>query len=154
MKVELLLKMAHIPTTSPDRASGSFRVSIRITHPEILPELITQQIGRIPDVEWTVGAQRTTPKGTTLPGLRKESYWVLFGPESDDDLSPLIDWANDVMHGAELFIQKLLNTGGRLEYFIGCFIDRQIGTTLEPSLIARCADIGAALVFDMYGEQT
>ncbi|MDR2880415.1 MAG: hypothetical protein LBV29_00735 [Azoarcus sp.] len=142
--------MSHIPTTFPDRAS-SFRVAIRITHPEILPELITQQIGREPDVEKAVGGQRVTPKGTVLPGLNNESYWFLRGPESDD-LPHLIDWANSVMQGAVPFVQKLLSTGGRLEYFIGCFIKEQLGTSLEPSLIAKCADLGVTLVFDMYGE--
>jgi hypothetical protein len=143
--------MAHIPTISPDRVS-SFRVSIRITHPEILPESITQQIGQTPDIKWAVGAQRTTPKGTVLPGLRKDSYWVLFGPKSDD-LPPLIDWANSVIQGADSFIQELLSTGGRLEYFIGCFIDGQLGTTLEPSLIAKCAELGVAIAFDMYDDK-
>jgi hypothetical protein len=128
---------------------SGFRVSIRITHPEILPELITQQIGRTPDVEWAVGTQRVTPKGTVLSGRNRESYWLLRGPESDD-LPHLIDWANSVMQGVAPFVQKLLSTGGRLEYFIGCFIDRQLGTTLESSLLAKCADLGVTLAFDMY----
>lgn len=142
--------MAHTPTTSPDRASA-FRVAIRITHPEVLPESITKQIGRLPDVERAVGSQRVTPKGMVLPGLNKESYWLLRGPESDD-LPRLIDWANGVLQGAVPFVHELLSTGGRLEYFIGCFVDRQLGACLEPALIAKCADLGATLVFDMYGE--
>jgi hypothetical protein len=126
-------------------------VAIRITHPEILPEAITQQFGRTPDVERTAGAQRMTPKGMVLPGVNQESYWLLRGPESED-LPRLIDWANGVIEGAAPFVHELLSSGGRLEYFIGCFVERQLGTSLEPPLIAKCAEFGATLVFDMYGE--
>jgi hypothetical protein len=154
MKKALLptVEPKHIPTTLPNRVRG-FRVSIRITHPEILPELITRKIGRTPAIAWAVGDQRITPAGTVLPGLRKDSYWVLNGPESDD-LAFLIDWANGVLQDAKPFVQELLRTGGRLEYFIGCFINGQLGTTLEPSLLAKCAELGVMLGFDMYGEQT
>jgi hypothetical protein len=50
------------------------------------------------------------------------------------------------------FIREMLGTGGRLEYFIGCFVNRQLGASLEPSLLSKCAELGAVLVFDMYGE--
>jgi hypothetical protein len=142
--------MAHSPTISPEGAC-SFRVAIRITHPSAMPASITNHIGRAPDVVWAVGSQRLTPKGNALPGTNKESYWLLRGPDSDD-LPRLIEWANDVLEGAGPFVRDLLSTGGRLEYFIGCFVDRQLGASLDPSLISKCADLGAALVFDMYGE--
>lgn len=141
--------MAHTPTTSPERASG-FRVTIRITHPTVLPESITEQIGRTPDLERAVGSQRLTPKGSLLPGINRESYWLLRGPESDD-LPRLIAWANALLEGAAPFIRGMLDTGGRLEYLIGCFVNRQLGTSLEPSLTAKCAELGAVLVFDIYG---
>lgn len=142
--------MAHTPTTSPERMSG-FRVTIRIIHPVVLPESISKQVGITPDLARAVGSQRLTPKGSPLPGINKESYWLLRGPESDD-LPRLIDWANDVLEGAAPFIREMLGTGGRLEYFIGCFVDRQLGASLEPSLLSKCAELGAVLVFDMYGE--
>ncbi|MDR3158206.1 MAG: hypothetical protein LBU11_04180 [Zoogloeaceae bacterium] len=96
----------------PDRVRG-FRVSIRVTHPKIPLGLITRQIGRTPDIAWTAGAQRVAPKGTVLPGLRKDSYWVLKGPESDD-LASLIDWANGVMQKRQAFCSGIAQYGRKI----------------------------------------
>jgi hypothetical protein len=141
--------MAHIQTIYPDNICG-FRVAIRITHPQILPNLITQKLGRTPDIGHAVGTQRMTPKGTILPGVYLESHWLLHGPASEY-LTPLVEWANETIEGSAPFIDELISTGGRLEYFIGCFVSRQLGASLEPSLISKCATLGVTLVFDIYG---
>jgi hypothetical protein len=149
-KAASLSTMAHTLTTSPEQTTG-FRVAIRVTHPAVLPESITERLGRSPDVTRAVGAPRHTPKGSPLPGVNKESYWLLRGPESDD-LPQLLDWANSVLEAAAPFVRELIGTGGRVEFFIGCFVNRQLGASLEPSLLSKCAELGAALVFDIYGE--
>jgi hypothetical protein len=149
MKVGVLLTMAHTQTTSLEEAAG-FRLAIRIAHPELLPEEITQQLGRMPDVAHAVGGPRRTPKGTPLPGAYAESYWLLRGPASDD-LRALLEWANATAGNAAPFIRKVVSTGGRLEYFIGCFVEGQLGASLDPQLLSECASLGATLVFDIYG---
>jgi hypothetical protein len=143
------LIIAHSQTIYPDNICG-FRVAIRVTHPQIFPDSITQKLGRTPDVAHAVGTQRMTPKGTVLPGVYRESHWLLHGPVSEY-LTPLIEWANEIIEGSAPFIDELISTGGRLEYFIGCFVSGQIGASLEPLLIRKCANLGVTLVFDIYG---
>jgi len=54
----------------------SYSISLRVTHPSIDPDAITQELGIEPSRKWKVGEKRTTPTGTLLEGNRKESYWV------------------------------------------------------------------------------
>jgi hypothetical protein len=139
-------------TTSLKVDSG-FQIAIRIWHPKMLPESISQAIGRRPDVERTVGSQRTTPKGTPLPGRNEETFWLLNGPVSRN-LPVLIDWANDVLQGAAPFLKELRGEGGKVEYSVGCFLDKQLGTCIDLSRLEKCVEIGATLSFDMYGKDS
>lgn len=135
--------------TSRESADG-FRISLRITHPTAMPQLISQQVARSPDVEHAVGAPRSTPKGTALPGVYKESFWLLRGPSSDN-LQEVLRWANSVTSPCSAFLREVVQTGGAVEYFIGCFVGQQLGGSIDPATLEECGRLGVTITLDIYG---
>ena len=129
----------------------AFELSLRITHPSIDPRDITLALGLEPDVTHKAGEPRRTPKGTILEGVYPHSYWNCC-LEKDERLSNLISSANEKIIDKLPFLARLFETGGHLEYFIGCFISQHVGDTLDSKLLEQCARLKVSLSFDMYGK--
>jgi len=51
------------------------KVSLRITHPTIDPQSITNTLGLKPSRSWQVGTPRKTPNGGELEAINIETYW-------------------------------------------------------------------------------
>jgi Domain of unknown function (DUF4279) len=67
--------MAGIDESTP-RAHYHFRISLRVRHPSIAPEKITEALGIEPKRSWKAGEPRQTPKGTALTGSNRDTYWT------------------------------------------------------------------------------
>ena len=141
-----------------------FCVSLSIKHPSIDPAVITDRLCMSPKRQWRVGEQRSTPKGKVLPGINKESFWVVglhpgarLSSESVS-LEQFVAKANSRFVQHREFLRELVSGGGYLEYFIGWFGGENFGASLEPGLMAATADLGIAIGFDVYtgedGEHT
>ena len=139
--------------TTCGESAGGFRISLRITHPSALPQLISKQMAHAPDLEHAVGAPRSTPKGTALPGVYKESFWLLRGPSSQN-LQEVVAWANSVTSPCSAFLQEVVQTGGAVEYFIGCFAEPQMGGSIDAATLTECGRIGVTITLDIYGPDT
>lgn len=48
-------------------------------------------------------------------------------------------------------LARIVASGGRLDFFIGLFVDSMMGVTLPPALMARLAEMRIELQFDIYG---
>lgn len=131
-------------------ATTAFQLSLRITHPSMDPHEISIALGLEPDVKHKVGERRKTPKGTILEGAYLHSYWSC-RLQKDERLSNLISSANKILIEKLPFLTRLTETGGRLEYFIGCFVPPHVGDTLDSKLLKDCACLNVNLSFDMYG---
>ena len=98
-------------------------VSLRITHPKIDPDKITNTLGIKPDFKWKFGEPRRTPRGIALAGKNTESYWTanlhsepnLYS--ADITLEEFISKANIRLSQYKEYFANLLSEGGRLEYF-------------------------------------
>src|SRR5262245_64022542 len=55
--------------------SESCQVSLRIKHPSIDPDEITEALALTPEHCWACGDPRMSDSGTTLGGTRRNSYW-------------------------------------------------------------------------------
>ena len=58
------------------RSHYHFRISLRVRHPYIAPEEITEALGIDPKRSWKAGEPRSTPKGTALAGSNRDTYWT------------------------------------------------------------------------------
>ena len=138
--------------------SYRFAISLRIRHPRLPHEQITQALGRTPRYAGSAGGGRLTLKGTHLDGQNPETYWstrlhgeapVESGTRSlEDALCAALTELGP--HAA--FFKQIAQSGGRSEFFIGLYCDRNLGLELEPALLAACGNLGLALAFDIYPE--
>ena len=129
-----------------------YSVSLRIWHPSADPSDLTAALGIEPDRCWRSGDARTTSKGRILEGFRENTYWVArvleSAPESylADALQALVGQFS--RHKG--FFRKVRSEGGKVEFFVGWYIERNIGDEFDISLLAGLADLGVNLSLDIY----
>jgi hypothetical protein len=130
--------------------------SLRVFHPSIDPEEISEGFGLAPRHSRRAGEERKTPKGQSLSGTYNTSYWMteLTGDESGrgDLTTALRDIANR-LRAYEFFVKKIRDEGGRVEIFIGWLLEGNDGFVLDNALMARFAELGIDLSFDVYPPQ-
>jgi hypothetical protein len=137
----------------------SYTISLRIWHPTIDPEDITKKLKMSPNRTWIAGAQRTTPKGTMLKGNYKESYWyaTIHDDEelySDDiELEKYIEKFTKSIEIHSEFFNEIRASKGRVEYFVGLYVDSNSGIELPYSLLSFLGELGIDLSFDIYPEK-
>jgi hypothetical protein len=135
-----------------ERSHFSFRISLRVCHPHVAPEEITEALGSEPKRFWKAGEPRSTPKGTPLAGFNRETYWVAdiakdrwpttLNAAIQDSLAKL------VIHRS--FLHGIRADGGRIELFIGWFFENQSGDVLSHECLAMAGDLKIDLSFDIY----
>ena len=135
-----------------------FAISLRIRHPRLPHERITQTLGRAPRYAWSAGAGQRVLQGTHLDGQTPETYWStrLHGDapveSSSQCLEDALCAALTELGAHAAFFKQVAQSGGRSECFIGLFGDRNLGIELEPALLAACGNLGLSLAFDIYPE--
>jgi hypothetical protein len=133
-------------------------VSLRFWHPTIDPEVISTKLGKKPSRLWRAGEPRTTPKGNKLEGTWKDSYWTApLHPKKSlssrkTQIETFLSTALDELAPHSKFIKAILAGGGRAEFFVGLFGDKNYGFDLEPELLQRLGKIGLRLSLDIYPE--
>jgi hypothetical protein len=128
---------------------GEYELSFRIWHPIMTPEEISAGIGSKPDIFWCAGQPRRTPKGTELPGVYEETYWVAdLGVRSAFEIlvSALADTVADLEKNSA-FLKKITDTGGIAELFViwygsGAF-------TLPAGVLQRLSALSLNLSMDI-----
>jgi hypothetical protein len=129
-----------------------YKITLRIIHPSLEVGRISHELGLAPVFAYTAGDKRITPKGTELPGTRKESYWYHVIAPTDEPLERAIARATASLADRRSFFTHISETGGRVEYFIGWFSAENSGFVFEHSLLAQLSDMRIDLLFDIYPE--
>lgn len=131
-------------------------VSLRVSHPTIDPDEVTEVLGTEPFRKWKVGEPRTSPKGTPLEGVTKESFWACHLHDEkrlnskDQYLEDYLAKLNKRLYPHAKYFESLVNSGGYIEYFIGWFDGDNVGATFEPTLLKSTADLSIAIGLDIY----
>jgi hypothetical protein len=135
-----------------------YSVSIRISHPTINPDTLTKKLGLQPSRSWMAGAQRSTPKGNILKGINKNTYWTAV-LHREKNLSsrkrPLENFLSEQLarlKKVEKYLKYIRKTGGRIEFFVGLFCDKNMGAEIPSSLLAAMGKLGIDLSLDIYPE--
>jgi hypothetical protein len=129
-----------------------YKVSLRIFHPTIDPQVLTDTLALQPRTTHRVGERRTTPTGTLLEGNYDRSYWhTPFTPRDDSDVGNFLARTVERLRQHGSFFKDIRDTGGAVELFIGLFADGvNIGATLTHDLLAAIGDMGIDLGLDIY----
>jgi hypothetical protein len=114
------------------------------------------KLGIQPFREWMAGEPRLTPKGETLKGINRESYWVAELHREKSLLSRKIaleDFLAEQLarfKKMEKYFRHIRKTGGRVEFFVGLFCDKNMGAEFPFSLLATMGKLGIELSLDIY----
>lgn len=146
--------MAHLTHTSPedDRMSvEEFTVSLRVFHPASSHRDISSLLGMEADIGYTVGEQRSTPKGGLLDGVNQQTYccFILI-PKSPGNFAEHI---NELMLNLLIyrdFFRSVVDAGGRSELFVGVFSESSTGFTLGTADMSKLSEASLDLSIEVY----
>jgi len=134
-------------------------ISLRIWHPTLPKEQISNKVGRNAKYGWTAGDPRLSPKGNPIGGLRKSSYWtseltsgtIISDPvEVEQALSGFID----DLAPLSVFFNGVHADNGKVELFVGLFSEGNIVVDLDSSLMGKLAQAGLSICLDYYPWKT
>ena len=132
-----------------------YSFSLRLRHPFMAPQDITDALGLQPSRSWRGREPRSMPTGTPLSGVNSDIYWTTKlgeGSWPPTSLPTAIGAALDELSDRRAFLHQIRAEGGQAEFFIGWFFEGQSGDTLPYGLLAQAADLGIDLSFDVYPE--
>ncbi|NGO51922.1 DUF4279 domain-containing protein [Allomesorhizobium camelthorni] len=134
-----------------------YRVSLRLIHPSMDPDEITTALQMEPKRAWKAGEPRTTPKGTPIAGVFRQTYWyanVCEGRMPPQELAEELDQVLDGLIPYQAFLTRLREEGGRSEFFVGFYLGDQAGETYPSTMLAKMAALGLDLSLDNYHDES
>lgn len=126
-----------------------YSLTLRLRHPSMETRAMTEATGISPFRSLEPGAPR-------LPGTSDGAYWtgqLCKGAWPPISLSDAVASSLSQLSGRRSFLDKLRSENGSAELFIGWFFEGQSGDTFDYRLLARAADLGIDLSFDVYAQQ-
>lgn len=128
-----------------------YKIALRISHPNMDPEDISTQLHLSPSRKWKAGTPRTTPAGKRLAGTNRETYCVFdLDEQTSGDLVETLSAFTKKLLAFKPFLHKIQSTGGGIEYFVGLFVKKNAGITIDKSLMVQLLDLGIELSLDIY----
>ena len=144
--------MTSIDELDPPRTHYHFDISLRVRHPSIAPEKITEALGVEPKHSWKAGQQRRTPKARLLTGNNRDTYWVanVAAGRWPSNLNEAILDSLKKLARYRSFFHQIRIEGGTVELFVGWFFENQSGDVLTHPCLALAGDLQVDLSFDIY----
>ncbi|EGM79577.1 hypothetical protein Rhein_0035 [Rheinheimera sp. A13L] len=130
---------------------SEYTISLRIEHPSLTCNEITETIGLYPKFSYSVGEPRRTPRGDTLEGFYKETYCCFdVIPTKTGDFTDDIEQIVTQLSGLTSYFANLTAEGGRVEIFVGIFSDETVGFTLTTKDMIALANLSLELSVEIY----
>jgi len=88
-----------------------------------------------------------------LTGKNPDTYWtahVIEGKSPDNGLPVVINDVLDRLVTHKDLFHRICSEGGKVELFVGWFLDDQGGDIFNRDLLARMADLKIDLALDVY----
>jgi hypothetical protein len=134
------------------RSHYHYRISLRVRHPWVAPEKITEALGIEPKRSWKAGEPRQTPTGKLLIGANRETYWTaeITAGRWPTDINDAIHDTLRSLARFRSFLHHIRAEGGKVERFVGWFFENQSGDVLTHQCLALAGDLQIDLSFDVY----
>lgn len=130
-----------------------YSISLRVRHPSMNLDAITSALNLEPFRSWRANERGSTPKGTPLSGVNRESYWAARVAEGDSKSANLPDVIRrlviELAPHKHLF-ETLRREGGSIQLFVGWFFDGDSGDVFDFDLLSKMADLKIDLSLDVY----
>lgn len=131
----------------------SYTMSLRITHPSMKYQVISESLSLKPRIASNVGEVRENPTGRILGGLYKTTFCTFeliernagFFTDGVSQVVPFLTKHRD-------FLNSIYETGGRTELYVGVFVDDAdtTGFTMEVDMMNTLADLRVQLSAEIY----
>ena len=124
----------------------TFDVSLRLWHPTMTASEISRNLGIEPTT------QRDADSITNLGYTKDMTYWTRRVVESGTGNLPhsLVRITEELKRRGP-FLTEMAATGGRIELYIGLFLDGNVGELFPASLLGVLGELHIDLAIDIYG---
>jgi hypothetical protein len=124
-----------------------YHVSLRISHPDLEPELITARLGLAPTSLERKGEKKKTGYGTEKSPVREvvieRSVWFhMFEPVGDGSLDACLLNAIAKLKAQEEFLQWIHSNGGRVRFSIVLYPPSSCEKPFDYELITELRQLG------------
>ncbi|MFA0925042.1 hypothetical protein [Xanthomonas fragariae] len=129
----------------------SYRISLRIWHPTSPSKSIINNIGLNSKFSQDVGERRKNPNGMELDGFYRESYCTFSITEKVSGY--FVDGVNSafpLLREKRSYFNKIRREGGRLDLFVGVFIDSSSGFILKTVEMSTLVELEIDLSVEFY----
>jgi hypothetical protein len=133
-----------------------FTISLRIRHPSMDPQRITQTLSIEPQHTWKAGERRRAPAGGELKGVYRESYWMgrlMDEPQLSSSRlsveSVLMQTLARLSHSRN-FLEQLQAEGGIAELHVSLFAREDFRLELSSQSLALLGRLGVAVALDVH----
>ncbi len=131
-----------------------YKVSLHISHPNLDPDKVSEELGFRPVASHKVGAPRRSPAGSPLSGCYKESYWYCDLPQAENaDLSEFLQDAAQRLESHRDFLIQIRDTGGSSELWVCWYNEINSTDRLSWSLLRLLSELRLDLRIDVYAEE-
>lgn len=129
-----------------------FSVALLIVHPTIEPQEIEDVLGLVATHVHRVGDQRSTPKGTTLPGKYPDTRWrySIRYIVADQWFVEELDEFLDMLQPHKSFLKNLRDTGGTTCVIVGFLGDGHFGDKIPVETLTKFNELGVSLGIEIY----
>ncbi|MBQ4553851.1 MAG: hypothetical protein IJA53_01975 [Spirochaetaceae bacterium] len=131
-------------------------ISLQIWHPKINKDEIIKCINLEPSRCFSIGEEKTTPKGTKLLGVWGTTY-VSYSLVSKEDIDiesgieKAITLIKSSINDGSIF-KQISSTGGKCSFYISLYEKTHIAFEISSSLIERIRELNIDLGFEFFSD--
>jgi len=133
----------------------SYAVNFQIRHPTKHANELAVGFPWEAQVSWTVGDERTTPKGVRIGGTRSQSYCTFRVEKGDDgELAACLSRTTDALAVHREHLAELRRSGGRLSFYVYWYPNGDTGEVFSAELMAKMASLGIDFGLNVYDDRS
>jgi len=129
----------------------NYGLCLRIYHPHLNPEEITNRLGLIPETAWMAGGRRQTPTGRLLDGVNNLSYWC-HTFETADEIGPneFLSHIFKILLPNRDFFENAVSTDGRAELYFTIRRCENAGDILRFAILKNFVELNIDLSIELF----
>lgn len=137
-------------------SAWSHSILLRIWHPSIDPNEISDLLQLHPDVAAKSGDSKVTSSGRTLVGVYKSNFWGYSQDyaRSEAGLFSPVQSLLGHLYGRREFFQRIAASGGKSEIYLQVCGAVNIGDTMPSAAMAAMVDLGIDFSIEVFPEKS
>lgn len=130
----------------------AFSLSLRVFHPTMPALDIVRLIGLSPRISQSVGEARRAPNGHELPGVHHQTFVTFPLDPGGSGFDECLEANLQPPFPSDEHTTRVIETGGRIEFFVGVSGPSHCSIELPPALMTRLGAKGVAVWLNIYAD--